>query len=243
MTIDIAFIPDSHSSYELERYRNLKKYRFICINPCIKVGDIITSPDYKGRMIVTSVHPKDNGLFYLDMRLKVIVISTINTYKFQGETIKNSEEMDKRNISITLEQAREWYKSGNATLLKLALAVFTKEELEAYSYEQIMKEVSSSTTFSCITHPIIEEEAIKALNKLRNIAFYFNGRWNKNTTETGFFLSPRTWSSTEGTQKYGWAILKHVNIKYPGIIYFKSEDAAMKALEIAYTEGWLYNLK
>lgn len=152
--------------------------------------------------------------------------------------------MDKRNISTTLEQAREWYKSGNATLRKLALAAFTKEELEVYSYEQIMKEISCSTTCSCLTYPMMEEKATKALNKLRSIAFFLNEGWCKYTIGTGFFL---TFSSqlecAVEDRKYGWSILKHSNVKYPGVIYFKSKDAAMKALMIAHTEGWLNDLK
>ena len=36
----------------------------------------------------------------------------------------------KRNITITLEKAREWYNSDNELLKKLALQAFSKEELE-----------------------------------------------------------------------------------------------------------------
>ena len=38
--------------------------------------------------------------------------------------------METRNISVTLEQAREWYNSRNATLRTLALNAYTNEELE-----------------------------------------------------------------------------------------------------------------
>ena len=37
--------------------------------------------------------------------------------------------MEERNITITLEKAREWYNSRNATLKKLALQAFDKDEL------------------------------------------------------------------------------------------------------------------
>lgn len=39
-------------------------------------------------------------------------------------------EQQKKNIAITLQEAKEWYQSGNPTLKELVLKVFTKKELE-----------------------------------------------------------------------------------------------------------------
>ena len=38
--------------------------------------------------------------------------------------------MEKKNIAITLQEAKEWYKGFNTTLKELALKAFTKKELE-----------------------------------------------------------------------------------------------------------------
>lgn len=38
--------------------------------------------------------------------------------------------MDTRNVAVTLEKAREWYNSGNATLKEVALQAFEKDELK-----------------------------------------------------------------------------------------------------------------
>ena len=38
--------------------------------------------------------------------------------------------MDTRNVSVTLEKAREWYNSGNATLKEVAFQAFKEEELK-----------------------------------------------------------------------------------------------------------------
>lgn len=38
---------------------------------------------------------------------------------------------EKKNIAITLQEAREWYESNNPILSELALKTFTKEELES----------------------------------------------------------------------------------------------------------------
>lgn len=151
---------------------------------------------------------------------------------------------EERNLYVSLEEAKEWYKSGNSAFKNLALRVYTKEELEASSYEQIMEEISFATACSCFTYPIIKEKTIEALNKLGNIAHFLNQGWKKEITGTGFFIAPSTESNhTAEGRKYEWSILEHKNNRYPGIIYFKSKDAALKALQIAYTECWLNDLE
>ena len=44
--------------------------------------------------------------------------------------------MEKRNIIITLEKAREWYNSNNATLKEVALQAFDKDKLK-YNFKEI----------------------------------------------------------------------------------------------------------
>ena len=43
----------------------------------------------------------------------------------------------KRNITITLEKAREWYNSGNTSLKEVALQAFSKDELGRYNFKNI----------------------------------------------------------------------------------------------------------
>lgn len=108
-----------------------------------------------------------------------------------------------------------------------------------------MQNISCSTTCSCLTYPALEKKsAVHALNKLRNVAYFLNEGWKRRITDSGFFITPNTQleHSIEG-KKYGWAILKHVNVKYPGVIYFKSKEIAERALDIAYKEGWLNDLR
>lgn len=62
------------------------------------------------------------------------IISAEEFINFYKEYL-NMEE--KRNIQITLEQARDWYRNGNQTLKTLALSAYSKEELEALSFEEI----------------------------------------------------------------------------------------------------------
>lgn len=44
--------------------------------------------------------------------------------------------MKERNITVTLEKAKKWYNSGNATLKEIALQAFDKEEL-IYNFKDI----------------------------------------------------------------------------------------------------------
>ena len=44
--------------------------------------------------------------------------------------------MEERNITVTLDKAREWFNSGNATLKEIALQAFDKDEL-TYNFKNI----------------------------------------------------------------------------------------------------------
>lgn len=45
--------------------------------------------------------------------------------------------MKKRNITVTLNKAKEWFNSGNATLKEIALQAFSKEELNRFDFTKI----------------------------------------------------------------------------------------------------------
>ena len=45
-------------------------------------------------------------------------------------------KMEKRNITITIEKAREWYNSGNEALKEAALQAFEEKEL-IFNYRDI----------------------------------------------------------------------------------------------------------
>ena len=46
--------------------------------------------------------------------------------------------MEKRNITITLEKAVEWYNSGNDSLKEVALQAFSRDEL-LYNYRNMLE--------------------------------------------------------------------------------------------------------
>lgn len=52
--------------------------------------------------------------------------------------------MEKRNIQITLEQAREWYNNDCGLLRRLALSAFTEKELtEPQTFEKVCQRLEN----------------------------------------------------------------------------------------------------
>ena len=45
--------------------------------------------------------------------------------------------MKERNVTVTLDKAKEWFNSGNATLKEIALQAFSKEELNRFDFTKI----------------------------------------------------------------------------------------------------------
>ena len=104
----------------------------------------------------------------------------------------------KKNIELTLEQARELYKKRDVLTNSILLNSFSKEELEGLAYETISNELFYSNptywidTFGNITHNLdglrvrynnynncvsqAQAEQILEMNKLRNVAYYLNGK-------------------------------------------------------------------
>ena len=131
--------------------------------------------------------------------------------------------METRNISVTLEQAREWYNSGNATLRTLALNAYTKEELEL-SYNLIEFKVDPIGIYYDI--PRDEIRKFEVLAKLATIAKYYNKDWKKTNSNIGYFIwkyndvsSPISISTSSLTQ-------------YAGVVYFKNYEDAVTAIKI-----------
>lgn len=139
-----------------------------------------------------------------------------------------TKDMEKRNIKVTLEQATEWYNSGNETLRTLALTVFTEEEL-TLNMKYIHKAVNYDTVW--IDTPLEEVNKHKALSDLAMIAKYFNGSWKKTPSNTGYFLAQFNTESLNDIIK-GVKIIAHNTVKYPGIVYFKEKEDLIKAVKI-----------
>lgn len=133
--------------------------------------------------------------------------------------------METRNISVTLEQAREWYNSGNDALRTLALNAYTKEEL-GLNYSLIESQVDRQVCVcSCV--PRGEGRKFQVLAKLAIIAKYYNKDWKKTACNTGYFIGNYNNGNSPAIDIY-----TNNNAQYTGVVYFKNYKDAAKAIEI-----------
>lgn len=131
--------------------RNMKQYRFLCSYDMVQIGDMIEDDRYSQRMQVVGctqcVNDVQDGII-----LKTIQPSKINGIKVICDWSINNKQignMEARNISVNIEQAREWYNSGNSTLRTLALNAYTEQELMGYDYiKQLVKREATSVIVS-----------------------------------------------------------------------------------------------
>lgn len=72
--------------------------------------------------------------------------------------------MESRNISLTLEKAREWYNSGSADLREVALRAYTEEELKKKSFRDI--KTFGDACYAIMLHPYTEGELIEKIEEV-----------------------------------------------------------------------------
>lgn len=211
--------------------RNMKQYKFLCPYDMIQVGDMIEDDRYSQRMYVVGctqcANDVQDGIF-----LKTIEPSKINGIKVICDWSINNKQignMEARNISVNIEQAREWYNSGNSTLRTLALNVYTESELMGYDYiKQLVKREATS-----VIVPEGEVKKITVHSKLAIVAKYFNGSWKKTTSNTGYFLGNYSTSCGPVVDTCnGVGVYQHNMVQYAGVIYFKNQEDAIKAVKI-----------
>ena len=139
--------------------------------------------------------------------------------------------METRNISVTLEQAREWYNSKNDTLRTLALNAYTEEELEL-NYSLIESKVDHQVCV-CSYIPRGEGRKFQVLAKLAIIAKYYNKDWERTIYNTGYFISNRNPGNCPVDDCYkDVGVYKHITAQYAGVVYFRNSEDAVKAIKI-----------
>lgn len=159
----------------------------------------------------------EDGYRYL-VKTKEEFLSTI------ARLLNKEYKMEERNVKVSLEKAREWYKS-DGTLKEIALQAFTKDELEELpTLEEIFDKVVKNTP-SLMVVPTKETPKWAIMHKLAIIAEYLNDGWKPNWSD------PRE-------QKY--CIYKEnakIRISFvfsaqAAITYFKTKELAEKAIKI-----------
>lgn len=148
----------------------------------------------------------------------------------QSKTLNNNH-METRNVSITLEQAREWYKSDNAALKTIALNAFKDWELEE-KFEDIVKDLTYTSI--CRLVPTCDAERISAYADLCKLAKALNGDWVRKPKEKAWFFSGAT--SVNGNGCKTLETLYHIDGNFLALVYFKDMRTINKAGEIILRE-------
>lgn len=241
-TIIVIFTDRVVSHSEIPSF---KKYKFLCNYDNVSIYDIVRDPRYTTSMMVVGFDPctdrVQGGITLKDIYITEVNRHTINQpaglvqgslagsdYDIDKQRRSNMEE--KRNIKVTLEQAIEWYNSGNATLRTLALSAYTEDELK-FNFQYISNKVCN--TCVCVTVPANDGEKHNTLADLAVIAKYFNGNWKKTTCNTGYFLG--NYNTNNGPVVdccNGVGVYQHSTVQYAGVVYFKNQEDAIKAVKI-----------
>lgn len=237
-TIHVVFSNDLFRSYS-------KEYMFLCNYDIVRVRDIIRDPRYSADMKVVNITSgtdrvqagitlKDIYITHINGNLIVQPSGLVNGVRmgsnFDIDKQRTSNMEEKRNIKVTLEQAMEWYNSGNSTLRTLALSAYTEDELK-FNLKYINSKVCN--TCFCANIPANEAEKYNTLTDLAIIAKFFNGSWKKTTNNTGYFLG----NFNNGCGPVvdtcnGVGVYQHNTVQYAGVVYFKNQEDAIKAVKI-----------
>ena len=129
--------------------------------------------------------------------------------------------MENRELKVLLSKtmARRWYESTDEQLKLFALSVYTKEELETLTIEDITANVQE-------TYPELWDK-MTSMNYIHIVAKYLNGNWKKRDDVMGYFYAYNTHTKV-------WDLRYHNSVTYPGIVYYKDKVTADKAFEYLY---------
>lgn len=235
----------------------IKEYTFkIPKMPYVKEGDILRNKNYQDSpMKVVRVFDYPVGVYniYNGHLLKELLPedTQIETPSTRFNNNQTSNNMEKRNITVSLEEARSWYNGENQTLRKLALQAYTETELsEPQNFNEVLeslgvqsfnlnmklggKDALSTVKLSNgIGIEIGNELAIHM--KLALISKYFNGTWKPEMDKTKYFLGRTPYSydvPNSAKLNNGYYIGIHARVKCPGIVYFQKEEDVRKAYEM-----------
>lgn len=139
--------------------------------------------------------------------------------------------METRQISLSFDKAKQWYKGTDETLKVLALQAYTEEELDpSIVYEAILS-ISTKPTIckiECQSSRFIQ--TLLELAQLRGIAEYLNKGWKKTEGNTGYFITASSKANTMNHGNKGFTVVKHESVRYP-LVYFRNEKDAWAVID------------
>ena len=138
--------------------------------------------------------------------------------------------MEKRNIQISLEEAKGWYHSGDSFKRELALKAYKKKELIDLDFCDILSKMDYYTD----ERNKIKEKAIM-YEKLLIVATYLNSIYKKvyhDGVRLYFYIKPKNQIILAKGFRYKSFTILDTIIKSNYVIYFNSPEAAKQAIDI-----------
>ena len=241
MRLCTIIFPETSSS-------RIKEYTFkIPHMPYVEEGDILRNPHYQNspmKVIRVFDYPVGVCNFYNGYLLKELLPceTSVETPSTRFNNNQTNNNVEKRNITVSLEEARNWYNGENQTLRKLALQAYTEKELsEPQNFKEVLKalgiqsiNIGMKVNGKEVSGAEIGNELAVHI-KLMFIAKYFNGTWKPEMDKTKYFLGRTPYSydlPNSAKLDNGYYIGIHARIKCPGIIYFQKQEDVRKAYEM-----------
>lgn len=246
MRLCTIVFPESSSSRTKEYTFKIPKMFYV------REGDILRNPNYgDAPMKVVRVFDYPVKNVYNGYILKELLPEDTQIDRPSKINNQTNNNMEKRNIKVSLEEARNWYNGKDQTLRKLALQAYTEKEL---SEPQSLKEVLESLGITSLhlnmklagetaasTMKLSKEIGVEIGSeltlhmKLALIAKYFNGTWESDMNKTKYFLA-KTHHSYDLPNSIkldnDYCIGTHERVMYPGIVYFQKQQDVRKAYEM-----------
>ena len=142
--------------------------------------------------------------------------------------VKDNNMEEKRNIQISLEEAKKWYNSGDSFKKELALRAYKEIELPITTYS----DVRASLRNTAIADSIAKGEVYR---KLLNVAKCFNSayniEYNSRICRQNYYIITKKSTPALFVKYKDFSINKSV-CKSIYEIAFNSSDAAKKAIDI-----------
>ena len=142
--------------------------------------------------------------------------------------VKDNNMEEKRNIQISLKEAREWYNSGDSFKRELALKAYKEIELSITTYS----DVRASLRNTDIADSIAKGEVYR---KLLNVAKCFNSayniEYNSRICRQNYYIITKKSTPALFVEYKGFSINKN-EYKSDYEIAFNSLNAAKRAIDI-----------
>ena len=142
--------------------------------------------------------------------------------------VKDNNMEEKRSIKISLEEAKEWYNSGDSFKRELALKIYKEIELSITTYS----DVRASLRNTAIADSIAKGEVYR---KLLNVAKCFNSayniEYNSRICRQNYYIITKKSTPALFVEYKGFSINKN-EYKSDYEIAFNSLNAAKRAIDI-----------